>query len=245
MALRIEREEYYIPLPLNSQHIRSMDGVEEYFVSVSETSISACVVDELKELGSKVSVGGLVVEYNGMEKPDVNGVEGTHRVVYSIRCGLAMKSGVLHLHLTHIEPLTFGLFWEDGKFFQEEDEDEVDMNTPTEEQLEKVSNIANDLLLKHGITKSEKAHVNPFLLALIIPMAYRESQVTAFANDLFHALHMLPDDVAINAAQESFYCAFGVDEEHGNYLVFFNHPEIFNYPEDSPEGHCAYGELNQ
>ena len=64
----------------------------------------------------------------------------------------------------------------------------------------------------------------------------------AFANDLFHALHVLLDEETMDVEQANHYCAIDADTKMGNYLVIFNHPAIFDYPTDSPEGRCAYGE---
>ena len=99
-----------------------------------------------------------------------------------------------------------------------------------------------ELLVKHEIPSADRSQANPFLFAFIIPMTCQKSRVKAFANDLFHALHVLPEEESMDVAQANHYCAFDADREKGCYLVIFNHPAIFDYSEDSPEGRCAYGE---
>ena len=242
MALRIAREEYYLPLPMDSERVRSMDGVKDCFVPVAETRVQDWVLDELKGMGNRAIANGLVVEYNGMGKPDENGVEGSHRVAYSVQCGMAAKNGVSYLHLLRIVPVKFGLCWVKGKFYQYKEDEEVNMNAPTSEQMASVFNLARDLLVKHEIPSADRSQANPFLFAFIIPMTCQKSRVKAFANDLFHALHVLPEEESMDVAQANHYCAFDADREKGCYLVIFNHPAIFDYPEDSPEGRCAYGE---
>ena len=242
MALRIAREEYYLPLPMRIEQIRSMDGVKDCFVPVAETSVPDWVLEELRGMGNRAIANGLVVEYNGIEKPDENGVEGVHRVAYSVQCGLATKNGVSNLHLIHIVPVKFALCWVKGKFYQHGEDEEANMNVPTSEQVTSIFNLSHDLLIKYEIPSADRSQVNPFLFALIIPMTCQKARVKAFANDLFHALHLLPDEESMDVAQANHYCAFDADREKGCYLVIFNHPAIFDYPEDAPEGRCAYGE---
>ena len=115
------------------------------------------------------------------------------------------------------------------------------MKEPTNVQIAFLDKTARDLFAKHGITTAELSRVNPFLQAFIIPIAVGEAKVKAFANDLFHSLNILPDGETMAVAEANHYCALDVDNEQGSYLVIFNHPAIFEYPEDSPEGGCAYG----
>ena len=115
------------------------------------------------------------------------------------------------------------------------------MKKLTQKQMAFIANVAQDLLAKHRITTADSSQTNPFLLALIIPMSVGEERIKAFANDLFHSLKVLPEDDTMNVAEANHYCALDADEGHGCYLVIFNPPAIFDYPEDSPEGRCAYG----
>lgn len=115
------------------------------------------------------------------------------------------------------------------------------MNEPTQKQMAFVENVANNLLAKHKITTADWSQTNPYLLALIIPMSIGEAKVKAFANDLFHTLNVLSKKYSMSVAEANNYCAFDADDVNGCYLVIFNHPAIFDYPEDSPEGRCAYG----
>jgi hypothetical protein len=102
--------------------------------------------------------------------------------------------------------------------------------------------VTQTLLSEHKIITADSSQANPFLFALMIPISCGEVLVKAFANDLFHALNILPIDDTMNIKEANHYCALDVDEGRGVYLVIFNHPAIFDYPEDSPEGRCAYGE---
>ena len=242
MALRIPREEYYLPLPMNGEHVRSMVGVKDYFVPVTETCIPDWVLNELRGMGNRSVANGLVVEYNGIDKPDENEDDGIYRVAFSVHCGLTTKNGVLNVHLFHITPVKFGLCWVKGKFYQHGENEEVNMNVPSSDQMTSVFNLAHELLVKHEITSADRSQANPFLFALIIPMTFQKSHLQAFANDLFHALHVLPNEETMDVEQANHYCAIDADTKMGNYLVIFNHPAIFDYPADSPEGRCAYGE---
>ena len=116
------------------------------------------------------------------------------------------------------------------------------MNKPTNVQMAFLDKIARDVASQHGITSAELSRVNPYLQALLVPMSAEEGVVKALANDLFHALRVLPNDDIMSFGEANQYCALDVDEENGCYLVIFNNPAIFDYPEDSPEGRCAYGE---
>ena len=119
------------------------------------------------------------------------------------------------------------------------------MKKPTQKQMAVVANAARDMLAKHNITSADSSQANPFLLALIIPMSVGKAKIKAFANDLFHSLKVLPENMTMNIGEANQYCALDADEEHGGYLVIFNHPAIFDYPEGSPEGRCAYGEWKE
>ena len=118
MALRIPREEYYLPLPMNGEHVRSMVGVKDYFVPVTETCIPDWVLNELRGMGNRSVANGLVVEYNGIDKPDENEDDGIYHVAFSVHCVLTTKNGVPNVHLLHITPVKFGLCWVKGKFYQ-------------------------------------------------------------------------------------------------------------------------------
>lgn len=243
MALRIVRENVYLPLPMGSGCIQSMKVAKDCFVSVDETLIPKWVLDELTELGSRAAARGLVIEDDG-DASNVETVEIGNRVAYSVRCRLVKRNEVQQIHLSHIEPVDFCLCWgKDGKCYLPENAYESDITKPTAEQIASVANIVRNLLSKHKIESVDSSQANPYLLALIIPMSNDESRVKAFANDLFHELKMIPDDATLNVAESNHFCAFESDTERGNYLVIFNHPAIFDYPEDSPEGRCAYGML--
>lgn len=116
------------------------------------------------------------------------------------------------------------------------------MNEPTQKQMAVVAKIAQRLLAKHSITTAYSSQTNPYLLALIIPMSAGEAKVVRFANELFHELKVLPMTMRMKVSEANRYCALDVDTKNGGYLVIFNHPAIFDYPEDSLEGRCAYGE---
>lgn len=108
MALRIVREEVYLPLPMGKGAVLDMAGEKEYFVPIAEINAPEDVLDELKGLGKRAAARGLVIQYGGS------------RVAYSVLCGLSSRNGVQHLHLRHVEPVNFGLYWEGGKFYQHE-----------------------------------------------------------------------------------------------------------------------------
>ena len=241
MALRIAREEIYLPLPIDSEHIEAMQGKREYFVPVAETSIPKNVIDELMEIGNKAIARGLVIQNCDIDDSDTSAENIGLDVIYYVRCGLVMRNGVSYLRMSHIEPLNFGLKWKEGKFYQYENRKEQAMKKPTQKQMAFIANVAQDLLVKHKITTADSSQANPFLLALLIPMSVGVTKVKAFANDLFHSLNVLPENETMNVAEANQYCAIDADEENGCYLVIFNHPAIFDYPENSPEARCAYG----
>ena len=242
MSLRIAREEVYLLLPISIDHAISMQGQKNYSLPVEETNIPVWVLTELKEIGSRTDARGLVIIDSGIDSTGVPTVKGGFNVAYSVWCGLSMKNGVRHIRFRHIEPVDFNLYWKAGKFYQQEYIPNVDLKKPTNVQMAFLDKIAIDLLTQHGIETAEVSRVNPFLQALLIPLSVSETEMRAFANDLFHAFKLLPDDDNLNFAEATPYCGLDIDEDRGYYLVIFNHPLIFDYPEDSPEGRCAYGE---
>ena len=241
MSLRIAREEVYLPLPISIEHAMSMYGRKDYLVPLEETRIPEWVLNELREIGVKTAARGLVFIDSGIEGSGVPTVEGGFGVAYSVLCGLAMKNGAQHIRMSRIMLVDFNLCWKAGKFYQQENPKGKEMKKPTNVQMSFLDKTARDLFAKHGITTAEFSRVNPFLQVFIIPTVVGEAKVKAFANDLFHSLNVLPDDETIAVAEANHYCALDVDNEQGCYLVVFNHPAIFDYPEDSPEGGCAYG----
>lgn len=242
MSLRIVREEFYLLLPISIDNAISMQGQKNYSVPVAETKIPDWVLNELKEIGAKAAARGLVIIDSSIDSSGALTVKGGCNVAYSVFCGLFMKNGVQHIRFSHIETVDFNLYWKDGKFYQQVKlKERNEMNTPTRVQVAFLDKTVRDIVSRHGLTSAEIARVNPFLQAFIIPMSTEETAVVAFANDLFHALRVLPDYDLINVGEANHYCALDADEEHGSYLVIFNHPAIFDYPEDSPEGECAYG----
>lgn len=243
MALRIAREEVYLLLPLSIDHAMSMQGRKDYLVPVAETDIPKYVLNELK--ASKAELGGLVVIDEEIDSFGSQTVNDGFYVAYSVRCSLSMKEGVQNIRLTHIEPVDFNLYWKKGKFYQQKDSEYCIMGKPNNVEMAFFDRIARDLALRHGITSAKITQVNPFLMAFLIPLDVGEAKVCAFANDLFHALHVLPEEDKINVEEANHYCGLEADRGKGNYLVIFNHPAIFDYPEDSPEGHCAYGAWKQ
>ena len=245
MSLRIAREAYYLPLPMDSEQVWMLRGSTECFMPVEETYTPKWVLRELTEIGSRGAAPGLIIEDNSVYLQDADAKEIEHRVVYSVRCGIVKKDGVSYLRLTHIEPVSFGLYWIAGKCCQREGGVGEEMNKPTAGQMAAVANVAQTLLAQHKIPSAKTSQANPYLFALMIPTSFDEAVVKAFANDLFHALNILPREEAMDIAEATHYCALDVDMDKGVYLIIFNHPSIFDYPEDSPEGHCAYGEWNQ
>ena len=121
MALRIVREEVYLPLPMGKGAVLDMAGEKEYFVPIEEINAPEYVLDELKGLGKRAAARGLVIQCSDTnDTADATEVHGESRVAYSVLCGLSTRNGVQHLHLRHVEPVNFGLYWEGGKFYQHE-----------------------------------------------------------------------------------------------------------------------------
>ena len=241
MSLRIAREDVYLLLPISIGHAISMWGQKSYSVPISETNVPDWVLDELKAIGSKAVARGLVIIDSDIDRSGVPTIKSGFNAAYSVSCGLSMKDGVQCIHFSHIETVDFNLCWNSGKFYQIDEPKGDQMNKPTNVQMAFVDKIARDVASQHGITSAELSRVNPYLQALLVPMSVEEGVVKAFANDLFHALRVLPNDDIMSFGEANQYCALDVDEEHGCYLVIFNNPAIFDYPEDSPEGRCTYG----
>lgn len=121
MALRIVREEVYLPLPMGKGAVLGIAGEKEHSVPIAEICVSEDVLYELKGLGKKSVARGLVIQYGDTHDiADATEVHDRARVTYSVLCGLSTKNGVQYLHLRHIEPVNFGLYWEGGKFYQHE-----------------------------------------------------------------------------------------------------------------------------
>ena len=122
MALRIAREIVYLPLVIDGEHIQAMRGMKEYMVPIAETFTPKYVIDELMEIGNKSIARGLVIQNCNIDEASASIEKIGLDVIYCVRCGLAMRNGVPHLRMSHIEPLDFGLCWKEGKFYQHETE---------------------------------------------------------------------------------------------------------------------------
>ena len=240
MALRIAREEYYLPLPMSGDHWQTIEEAKECLVPTSETQIPEWVLEELAGLGKRCAARGLVVFMDSDETGESGQSKSTGHVEFSVMCGLVTDNGVQNIRMTHIEPVDFNLIYTDGKFYQVDTDDE---GKPilSNRHIYQIAIISKGLLSKHGITSAIPARPNPFLFSLLIPKAEGRDCVKAFANELFHILNVIPEDETFDFGESNHYCGLVVDDDHDVYLIFFNHPEIFNYPEDSPAGRCAYG----
>lgn len=119
MALRIAREEVYLPLPMGKGAVSDIEGKREYFVPIAEIYAPQGALNELKGLGKRAVARGLVIQCcDTNDTARATEVYGGSRVAYSVLCGLATKKGIQYLHLRHIVPVDFGLYWEGGKFYQ-------------------------------------------------------------------------------------------------------------------------------
>ena len=242
MSLRIAREKYYLLLLVSIDQALSMKGQKNYLVPVKDIYTPDWVLNVLKRIGSRGSENGMVLIDYEFGKSFAPEVEGSVGIAYSALFGLCMQHGIPHIRLNHITPVDFNLYWKDGRFYQQAISQGKGVASPTNVQMLFLNKVSMDLLSRYAITNAELSCVNPFLQAFIIPMSSGASKVKAFANDLFHALNILPIDDTMDIKESNHYCALDVDEGKGVYLVIFNHPAIFDYPEDSPEGRCAYGE---
>lgn len=115
------------------------------------------------------------------------------------------------------------------------------MKKPTQKQMASLDKTARDLFAAHKITEADISRVNPFLQAFVIPISQGKTKIKSFANDLFHKLGILMKTDSLDFGMANHYCGLDLDEGRGCCLVIFNHPAIYDYPEDSPEGRCAYG----
>lgn len=114
------------------------------------------------------------------------------------------------------------------------------MKLPTDRQVAAFDKKVQGMLATHKIATADVSRINPYLMVLIMPMSEGVAKIKAFANDLFHSLCLLPAEMLMDISEANNYCAIDADEEHGEFLVFVNNPAIFDYPEDSQEGQCAY-----
>ena len=244
MSLRIVREDFYFLLPIDSEHVQSMKGAKDCYVPVSAVCAPKQVMDELDELGSRAAARGLVAEYNDVDSTNEEALGSDDRVIYSVICRLVTKNGVRHVHLSHIEAVDFDLYWGDCGVYQRGFRNEDGMQVPTKRQMNILHDTAWELLESHKIKKADISQINPFLQALVIPKSEGEKRIKAFANDLFHTLGLLLDDGELDVGMSNRYCSFDVNDEHELYYIFFNHPAILGYSEDSFEGRCAYGAWN-
>ncbi len=242
MSLRITREDYYLPLPMGCEHVWAIRGSHEYYVPVDDTLVPEWVLEKLTEIGTRGAARGLVIEDNCMYAPDAETQEIGNRVVYSVRCGLTKKNGVPHLRLSHIEPVDFDLYWSANGVCQHETRNGDEMKKPTQIQMDVMFDRARKMLESHKIKEVDLSRMNPFLQAFVIPKSEDGRSVKSFANDWFHALGLLLDEDKMEVGMSNRYCSFEDDEK--SYFVFFNHPAILDYPDDSPEGRCAYGVWN-
>lgn len=238
MALRIAREEIYLPLPMGVGHVVSMYGKKTYLVPVEETRVPEWILVNLKDIGQKAAVRGLVI----VDNCNINDLgrqifEDGFNVVYSVWCGLTIRSGVTYLRFEHIIAVDFDLCWKDGKCYQKGSFNSFAIGNMTDKQKLYIDGKIKKLSLRHRINTVKLSQMNLLLQVLSIPKSECETKVKIFANDLVHALGLIRDYDEMDVGMVNRYCYLDIDEEQGCYLLVFDASRIFDCLKDSLEIH--------
>ena len=89
---------------------------------------------------------------------------------------------------------------------------------------------------RHGISDCEVYGINPYCFNVMVPLAYGDEKVMAFANDLFHELGLLDEEYNMDFSGCTGLCDLVKDEDMGCYCVIFNHHDVI----DSEPGDDLY-----
>lgn len=110
MSLRIAREEVYLPVVLDENHISAMHGIKSYTMPLSDVWLTDYSEEVLRSLDKGEAVRCLIIKYDN-EQSDLD-------VVYNGCCGLTTKGDTEYLRVMQIEPIKLDLYLKGGKIYQ-------------------------------------------------------------------------------------------------------------------------------
>ena len=123
MAVRIRREEKYIPLPVSMKHILAMKGKENYSVPLEDVCMSqeAFMSNEelpiaLLGLANGITLKCLVVQLGDEKSCGAEDV-WTNCARYCADCRMCEMDAMKQFKLSRIENVNFRLRWKHGKFY--------------------------------------------------------------------------------------------------------------------------------
>lgn len=87
----------------------------------------------------------------------------------------------------------------------------------------------------YALKDTESGLYNPFLFALTVPVKNGEEKTIKCANEIFHALGVLPKDRTLAMAEAGDYCAIFMDEGGETYTLLFNHPAAMAFKSGDEE----------
>ena len=98
------------------------------------------------------------------------------------------------------------------------------MRELTDKDFALVNETVMPIVERYVLEDTEPGLYNPFLFALTVPVKNGEDKTIKCANEIFHALGILPKDRTLAMAEAGDYCAIFTDEGGETYTLLFNHP---------------------
>ena len=98
------------------------------------------------------------------------------------------------------------------------------MRELTDKDFALVNETVMPIVERYALEDTEPGLYNPFLFALTIPVKNGEEKTIKCANEIFHALGVLPKERSLAMAEAGDYCAIFTDEDGATYTLLFNHP---------------------
>ena len=105
----------------------------------------------------------------------------------------------------------------------------------TAKEITKFVEAVHGIVLEHGMEDADFEPVNPYAFAVTIPPHHGAAAVARVANDLFHGIGILPEDVRLEMGEETAYCQVYKDDDNGCYSLLFNHPAALDFTDSQQE----------
>lgn len=106
------------------------------------------------------------------------------------------------------------------------------MNNESRVMWTREDEILEKMLVKYPLRGIDGEPLNPYCMRMMVPFSNDEKMVRDFANDFFHELDTLDEDVELEFGERTDYCSLEKDDENACYYVTFNHHHIVELEED-------------
>lgn len=117
------------------------------------------------------------------------------------------------------------------------------------ELKERDFDILNDVVVsavkRHALDGVAPGRCNPFLFALTVPVRNGKEKTVVCANEIFHALGVLPKTRSLAMGEAADYCAVFTDEDGETYTLSFNHPIAMTFKPGDEEYEFTIKRLNE